>query len=307
MAIAGQTRSPLTSLDSASVWINSEPLRAAGLRRHVVLVQFWTYSCINWLRTLPYVRAWNRRYGGRGLVVVGAHAPEFGFEHDLENVRQACRELEVDHPVVIDNGFAIWRGFENRYWPALYLLDGEGRVRFQHFGEGFYSETEQAIQQLLGVDEELSAVNAGGLAAAADLANLRSPETYLGTARGEGRRTGGAESLALNEWELTGRWSVGPEAAVLDAPAGSIGSRFQARDVNLVVAPPPTVAVPFKVLLDGHAPGDDKGLDIEAAGTGIVATPRMYQLIRRRHAQAPGTFEIEFEEPGVLAYVLTFG
>ena len=223
----------LSALDSAPVWLNSEPLTAAELRGRVVVVDVWTYSCVNWLRTLPYVRAWHERYRDRGLVVIGVHAPEFGFEHDLDNVRHAVGELEVGYPVVIDNDFTIWRSFDNHYWPALYLVDGDGRVRFHHFGEGAYEEIELAIQQLLGVDEEIADVEAVGIAAAADWDTLRSPETYLGGARGERRVE---HPTALNQWALTGEWSVGTEAAVLDTAGGSIAYRFESRDVNLVLS-----------------------------------------------------------------------
>ena len=207
----------LSALDRAPVWLNSEPLTAAALRGKVVLVDFWTYSCVNWLRTLPYVRAWAERYRDRGLVVVGAHAPEFSFEHDLDKVRHAVAELDVSYPVVIDNEFAIWRSFDNHYWPAVYLLDGDGSVRFTHFGEEAYEETERAIQQLLGVDEPIAGVDAGGLSVAADWASLGSPETYLGYGRGE--RPGDAQ--ALNSWALNGSWSVREESAVL---LGGVGS-----------------------------------------------------------------------------------
>jgi thiol-disulfide isomerase/thioredoxin len=298
--------SALAALDGASVWINSEPLTAAGLRGRVVLVDFWTYSCVNWLRTLPYVRAWHERYRDRGLVVIGAHAPEFGFEHDLANVRRAVGELDVGYPVVIDNDFAIWRAFDNHYWPAVYLLDGDGRVRFHHFGEEAYAETERAVQQLLGVDEELVRVDAGGLAEAADWDALRSPETYLGSARGEPRGDVRADALALNQWTLTGEWSVGEEAAGLDAAAGSIAYRFEGRDLNLVLAPPGSGAVRMSVRLDGGPPGDDHGLDVDASGEGTLDEPRMYQLVRQR-AVRRRTFEITFAEPGVRAYAFTFG
>src|SRR3954453_3573830 len=205
----------LASLDSAEVWLNSEPLTAAALRGRVVAVQFWTYSCVNWLRTLPYIRAWHERY--REVVFIGVHAPEFGFEHDLGNVRHAVRELGIEYPVVIDNEFRIWRGFDNHYWPALYLLDGDGRVAFQHFGEEAYDETERAIQALLRIDEDLTHVDASGLAEPADWGALQSPETYLGGMRG-GDRTAG--ELALNEWSLAGEWSVDDEFAQLDSPSG---------------------------------------------------------------------------------------
>jgi thiol-disulfide isomerase/thioredoxin len=296
----------LAALDRAPVWLNSEPLTADALHGRVVLMDFWTYSCVNWLRTLPYVRAWHERYRERGLVVVGAHAPEFGFEHDLDNVRRAVDELVVGYPVVIDNDFAIWRSFDNHYWPAVYLVDGDGRVRFHHFGEEAYKETERAIQQLLGVDGETVRVDAGGLSEAAGWDTLGSPETYLGYARGERRTEGGG--LALNDWALTGDWSVGEEAAVLEAGAGSIAYRFQARDVNLVLAPPASGApVRFAVTVDGAAPGDAHGVDVDESGEGHVTEPRMYQLLRRRGAPGQHDFEVTFDAPGVSAYVFTFG
>jgi thiol-disulfide isomerase/thioredoxin len=300
--------SALAALDRAPVWLNSEPLTADGLRGRVVLVDIWTYSCVNWLRTLPYLRAWDERYRDRGLVIVGVHAPEFGFERDLDNVRRAAGELGVGYPVVIDNDFAIWRSFDNHYWPALYLVDGDGRVRFHHFGEGAYEEIERAIQQLVGVDEETVRVDAGGVAEAADWDRLGSPETYLGDARGERRSDGSADGLALNQWALAGEWSVGDEAAVLEAAGGSIAYRFQARDLNLVLAPPASGApVRFAVKLDGQPPGDAHGVDVDDSGEGAVAEPRMYQLVRHRGAVAQRDFEITFLDPGVRAYVFTFG
>ena len=288
----------LSAFDSAPVWLNSEPLTAEGLRGSAVLVDVWTYSCINWLRTLPYVRAWHERYRDRGLVVVGVHAPEFGFEHDIGNVRRALAALDVGYPVVIDNDFAIWRSLDNHYWPAAHLFDGEGRIRFQHFGEEAYEETERAIQQLLGVTQGLVDVDAGGFAEAADWAALRSPETYLGSARGE--RDGA--------WALAGEWSLEEEAAVLDAATGSISCRFEARDVNLVLAPPDSgEPVRCSVRLDGEPPGAAHGLDVDEHGEGTVSEPRLYQLVRRRGPVHPGTFEIAFDGPGVRAYVFTFG
>ena len=299
--------SALAALDHAPVWLNTEPLTADGLRGRVVLVDIWTYSCVNWLRTLPYVRAWAERYEGRGLVVAGVHAPEFGFEHDLDNVQRATRELGVGYPVVIDNEFAIWRSLDNHYWPAVYLVDRDGDIRFRHFGEGAYEQTERAIQGLLGVDEPTVLVDAGGLAEAADWDRLGSPETYLGQARGE-RRTNDADGLALNAWALGGDWSVDEEAAVLDAAGGSIAYRFQARDLNLVLAPPASgAAVGFTVTLDGGSPGDDHGVDVDPSGVGAVAEPRMYQLVRRQATDGDRTFEIAFHDPGVRAYVFTFG
>jgi thiol-disulfide isomerase/thioredoxin len=281
--------SALSALDGASVWLNSEPLTADGLRGSVGLVDFWTYSCVNWLRTLPYVRAWQERYRDRGLVVVGVHAPEFGFEHDLDNVRRAATELGVGYPVVIDNDFTIWRSFENHYWPAVYLVDRDGRVRFDHFGEGAYEETERAIQRLLGVDGETVRVDAGGLAEAADWGTLRSPETYMGSARGDRRSSDQrADGLALNQWVLAGDWSVSEEAAMLETAAGSITYRFQARDLNLVLAPPTAGApVRFAVRLDGQPPDDDHGLDVDESGEGTVSEPRMYQLVRQHGGHPP--------------------
>jgi len=298
----------LAALDRAPVWLNSDPLTADELHGRVVAVDFWTYSCVNWLRTLPYVRAWHERYRERGLVVVGAHAPEFGFEHDLDNVRRAASKLDVGYPVVIDNDFRIWRSLDNHYWPALYLLDGEGRVRYHHFGEGAYDEIEQAIQRLLDVEEELARVDAGGLTEAADWTTLQSPETYVGRTRGERRsRDRHPDDLALNQWTLAGDWSVGSEAAVLQATPGSIAYRFQARDLNLVLAPADSSApVRFSVSLNGMAPSDAHRLDVDTSGEGTVAEPRMYQLVRQHDATAPRTFEMTFHDPGVRAYVFTF-
>jgi thiol-disulfide isomerase/thioredoxin len=307
MSSTQPTRSTLAALDRASVWLNSEPLTAAALSGRVVLVDFWTYSCINWLRTLPYVAAWADRYRGHGLVLVGAHAPEFGFEHDLDNVRRAVADLGVTYPVVIDNDFDIWRSFDNHYWPAVYLVDGDGRIRFQHFGEEAYDDTERAIQRLLGVDDELVRVDAGGFAEAADWDELGSPETYVGYARGERRTDRRADALTLNQWALDGQWTIDEEFAVLDAGAGSIAYRFAGRDLNLVMTPPPGVAVPFTVRVDGERPGDDHGVDVDESGEGLLAEPRMYQLVRNRGSVRERTAEIAFREPGVRAYVFTFG
>ena len=301
-------QSPLAAIDDASVWLNSEPLTSAALRGHVVMVDFWTYSCVNWLRTLPYVRAWHERFRHRGLVVLGVHAPEFGFEHDLDNVRRATGELNVSYPVVIDNDFTIWRSFQNHYWPAIYLLDGAGRVRFHHFGEEAYPEIERTSQRLLGVHEDLVRVEAGGLSEAADWRSLRSQETYLGLTRGERRVDSPAEGLALHQWTLSGDWSIGEEAAALHAISGSISYSFEARDLNMVLAPPASGGpVRFDVRLNGRPPGDDHGMDIDASGSGVVEAPRMYQLVRLRTPIRRQTFEIAFHETGVRAYVVTFG
>jgi Thioredoxin like C-terminal domain len=300
------TYSPLSSLDRATEWINSEPLSAAGLRGNVVAVQFCTYSCVNWIRTLPYVRAWVDRYRDDGLVVVGAHSPEFAFEREIGGVRRALAAMGVVHPVVLDNEYAIWTAFDNHYWPALYVLDGEGRGRYHHFGEGAYEETEAVLQQLLGVDGDPARVEPAGIELAADWDTLETPETYVGAARGERRVRDG--SLSLNEWALRGAWRVEAESAVLEAPGGTIAYRFRARDLNLVLTPPePGAAVRFAVRVDGHRAGAAHGDDIDEAGVGVVDEPRLYQLVRQPGAVAERTFEITFLDPGVRAYVFTFG
>jgi thiol-disulfide isomerase/thioredoxin len=307
VSITHRTHSDLSALDRAPVWLNSEPLTAEDLRGRVVVVDIWTYSCVNWLRTLPYVRAWAERYRDRRLVVVGVHCPEFGFEHDVDNVRHATRELGVDYPVVVDNDFAIWQSLANRYWPALYLVDRDGRIRFHHFGEGNYEETERAIQQLLGIDEEPVRVDAGGIAEAADWEILGSGETYIGDGRGSGRVDSRAQ-LALNHWALSGDWTVEEESAVLEAAGGSVTFRFHARDLNMVLTPATSSApVRFTVLLDGQPPRDDHGIDINELGEGTVDEPRMYQLVRQRGGAAERNFEITFLDVGVRAYVFTFG
>ncbi len=305
--------SELESLSHATEWINSPPLTAEGLRGKVVLVQFWTYSCVNWIRTLPYVRAWAEKYRDKGLVVIGVHSPEFGFEHQLANVRWASGNLRVDYPVAMDNEFAIWRAFGNQYWPALYLIDGKGRVRHRHFGEGDYVQSERVIQDLLaeagarGVEENLVSVTTPGAEAPADWDNLKSPETYLGTARSENRVSADAR-LRLNEWALKGKWTVGKQPAVLEEANGRIVYRFHARDLNLVMTPGAGgKPVRFRVLLDGRAPGPSHGIDVDEQGNGAVGEPRMYQLIRQPGPIADRQFEIEFLDPGVEVFVFTFG
>jgi hypothetical protein len=297
--------SALYGLDGAAPWLNSEPLTAGGLAGTVVLADICTYSCVNWLRTLPYVRAWHERYRDRGFTVVGVHSPEFSFEHDLDRVRNALGELDVPYPVVLDNAFSVWRSLDNQYWPAVYLVDGEGRVRYTHFGEEAYDETERAIQDLLGVDEDTVDLAVDGFSLAADWGSLRSPETYLGYARGERRTDGPAAALALNEWALHGAWDVGDEVAESQAADGAIAYRFGARDVNLVLGAAGD-PVPFTVRLDGDPPGDAHGVDADAEGTGAVDESRMYQLVRQG-AAAERTFEITFHAPGARAYVFTFG
>ncbi len=305
--------SELASLSSATEGINSPPLTAEGLRGRVVLVQFWTYSCINWIRTLPYVRAWDKKYRDHGLVVIGVHAPEFEFERQLANARWGAELFGVDYPVAVDNDFAIWRAFGNQYWPALFLIDGRGRIRYRHFGEGEYEQSERVIQKLLveagarGVGQELASVAGRGTEAPADWANLNSPETYLGSERSENRVSSGAR-LKLNEWALEGDWTVQRQAAVLEEANGRITYRFHARDLNLVIAPGAHGGpVRFRVLIDGHPPGPAHGIDVDEQGNGVVAESRMYQLIRQPGPVADRQFEIQFLDPGVEAFVFTFG
>jgi thiol-disulfide isomerase/thioredoxin len=312
MSIPTRT-SELESLRHATEWINPPPLTAEGLRGKVVLVQFWTYSCVNWIRTLPYVRAWAEKYRDQGLVVIGVHSPEFGFEHRLANVRWASGNLRVDYPVAMDNEFSIWRAFGNQYWPALYLIDGKGRVRHRHFGEGDYEQSERVIQDLLaeagapGVGKDLVSVSTPGAAAPADWDNVKSPETYLGSARSENRVTADAQ-LRLNQWALKGKWTVGKQPAVLEEAQGRIAYRFHARDLNLVMTPGAGGRpVRFRILLDGRAPGPAHGIDVDEQGNGAVDEPRMYQLIRQPGAIADRQFEIEFLDPGVEVFVFTFG
>ena len=293
----------LASLDPAEEWLNSPPLCAAGLRGNVVAVQFCTYSCINWIRTLPYVRAWHDAYADRGLVIVGAHAPEFRFEREIEGVRRALQAMRVAHPVVLDNGYEIWDAFANRFWPALYVLDGDGEVRYRTFGEGNYEESELAIQQLLGIEQPTARVEPAGVEAAADWDEIATPETYVGSARGERRTTGDPE---LNHWTLDGEWATEDQAVVLENGAGSIAFRFRARDLNLVMTPT-GAAIPFTVRVDGESPGAAHGVDVGEDGPGELSEPRVYQLVRQPAAVAERTFEIAFEGPGARAYVFTFG
>ncbi|OXJ06948.1 cytochrome c biogenesis protein DipZ [Burkholderia sp. HI2500] len=319
----------LPSLDGAVQWLNSPPLTAASLRGKVVLVDFWTYSCINCLRTLPYTTAWARKYAPYGLVVIGVHAPEFAFERDIGNVKKAVHDLGIDFPVAIDNRFTIWRAFNNEYWPAHYFVDAQGRVRRHHFGEGEYAESERAIQSLLAEAGHPEALNvpiglagapAKGALAAADSADVRSPETYVGYARAEAFMSPGgvvrdaayhyAEPARpdLNDWGLAGTWQVGAERATLAAPAGRIVYRFHARDLHLVLGPGDDgKPVRFRVTLDGAAPGAAHGSDVDAQGYGTVTGQRLYQLVRQPGAIADRTFSIEFLDSGVNAYAFTFG
>jgi thiol-disulfide isomerase/thioredoxin len=297
-----------------------------GLRGKVVLVQFCTYSCVNWLRTLPYVRAWAERYRDDGLVVIGAHSPEFPFEHHVEKVRSALQAMGVDYPIAIDNDFAIWRAFGNQYWPALYVADAQGRLRDHHFGEGRYEGSERVIQQLLaeagsvGVDQEPVFVAPRGVEASADLDTLGSPETYVGYARAQNlvapdgvlpdgpRAYTESPPLERNQWSLSGNWTVGRQATVMNQAGGRITFRFHARDLNFVLGPSaPGAPVRFRVLIDGAAPGPAHGLDVDDEGNGTVAEARLYQLVRQPGSVSDRTFEITFLDSGVQAYVLTFG
>jgi thiol-disulfide isomerase/thioredoxin len=301
----------IDSLNDAAQWLNSEPLTGEGLRGKVVLVQFWTYTCINWIRTLPYVRAWWERYGRQGLVVVGAHAPEFPFERDLDNVRAAASDMRVEYPIVIDNGYAIWSAFSNRFWPALYFVDAEGTIRHHHFGEGEYESSERALQELLtqagaqDVGSELTTVVGEGVEATPDWGAIRSPETYLGVGA---PRDLPVEALRLNDWALSGDWNVAHQAAMLIGAEGRIAYRFHARDLHLVMGPAERgTSVPFRVLVDGQAPDGDHGVDVEEDGSGKVSQQRLYQLVRQQGPVRERTFEITFLAPGVEAYAFTFG
>jgi thiol-disulfide isomerase/thioredoxin len=313
------TRVHMPSLDGATGWVNSEPLGPDELRGHVVLVDFWTLTCINWLRQEPYVRAWSRAYRGDGLVVIGVHTPEFSFEHDIDRVRHATKERAIDYPVAVDSNYAIWSAFTNNYWPALYFVDGDGLIRDHHFGEGRYEQSERVIQSLLGIERELASVQGVGVEAEADWDNLRTPETYLGYGRGENfASSDGAgldrsrgyelpERLRLNEWGLAGEWTIGRERVALDQPGGSIAYRFHARDANLVLFAGTHDPIEFRVLVDGGAPGSSHGLDVDSDGHGLLRDGRLYQLVRQDGAVRERLLEITFRQPGAEAYVFTCG
>jgi|SoiMethySBSTD1v2_1073268.scaffolds.fasta_scaffold02678_9 thiol-disulfide isomerase/thioredoxin len=319
-------QSELAALERADEWLNSPPLTAPALRGKVVLIDFWTYTCINWLRTLPYVRAWAEKYRDQGLVVIGVHAPEFGFERDRDNVHWAVKAMRVDHPVAVDNDHVIWRAFKNQYWPALYFIDAQGRLRHHHFGEGAYQQSEMIIRALLaeaGADimgQELVAVEGRGLEAAPDWGSLKSPETYVGYERTQSFASPGGAAidkprvyelpmrLAPNAWALSGDWTVKKEAALLNQANGRIAYRFHARDVHLVMGPAAKgTSVKFRVLIDGKQPGAAHGLDVDEQGNGIVTEQRLYQLIRQQMPIADRQFEIEFLGSGVEAFAFTFG
>jgi thiol-disulfide isomerase/thioredoxin len=316
----------LPGLGRATGWLNSPPLTPASLRGKVVLIDFWTYTCINWLRTLPHVSAWAEKYKDQGLVVIGVHTPEFEFEKNVDNVRRAVQERQIDFPVAIDSNYALWRAFRNEYWPALYFVDAQGRIRHHQFGEGDYQQSERVIQQLLaeagntGVDRGLVAVDGKGPEAAPDWSNLKSPENYLGHERTENFSSpGGAvldksraysapPRLRLNHWALAGDWMIKQHATVLSKANGRIAYRFHARDLHLVMGPATSAKpVRFRVLIDGQPPGPAHGTDIDAQGNGTVGEQRLYQLIRQPAPIAERLFEIEFLDPGVEAFAFTFG
>jgi thiol-disulfide isomerase/thioredoxin len=316
----------LPGFGGATGWLNSPALTAADVGGKVVLVDFWTYTCINWLRTLSYVRAWAEKYHDRGLITVGVHTPEFPFERDLDNVRQAAKDMRIEYPIAIDSDYEVWRAFSNHYWPAVYIADAQGRIRHHQFGEGRYEECERVIQRLLreagaeGVGDPLVSVAADGLEAQADWTSLASPETYLGyeqtqnfaspgaVAFDESRKYVAPESLRLNQWALSGDWTIESGASVLNRADGTIAFRFHARDVHLVLrARDQETTVPFGVLIDGEPPGDAHGLDVDEAGHGMVVQPRLYQLVREQGLITDRTFEITFLAPGIEAYVFTFG
>ncbi len=316
----------MPAFEGASAWLNSKPLTPAALRGKVVLVQFWTYTCINWLRTHPYVRAWAARYRDHGLAVIGVHTPEFRFEHELDNIRQAAASMRVDWPIAVDNDYAVWQAFANHYWPALYFVDAQGHMRHHRFGEGDYERSEMVIQQLLAeagisdVPEGLAEIQPEGAELAADWVDLRSAENYLGYDRTENLEVPGGlvadvahvytapGRLALNHWAPTGAWTVRSDAIVLNEPRGRIAYQFHARDLHLVMGPSNRAApVRFRVTLEGKAPGPAHGVDVDGEGNGTVADQRMYQLIRQPKQISDRRFEIEFLDAGAEALVFTFG
>jgi thiol-disulfide isomerase/thioredoxin len=324
--IQSSTENSFPSLGGATGWLNSPPLTTADLRGKVVLIDFWTYTCINWLRQLPYVRSWAEKYKDQGLVVIGVHTPEFEFEKNLESVRRAVQNMKITYPVALDNDYAIWRAFSNNAWPALYFVDAQGRIRHHYLGEGDYERSEMILQQLLleagaaHVNRQLSPVNAQGIEAAADWMNLRSPENYLGRDRTENFVSPGGAALdkprvydtparlRLNQWALSGDWTVKKQFIHVNKPNGSITYRFHARDVHLVMGPAvPGTKVRFRVLLDGQPPGAAHGLDVDTQGNGVLTEQRLYQLIRQSGAISDRQFVIEFPEGGADAFAFTFG
>jgi thiol-disulfide isomerase/thioredoxin len=324
-ALALPDEGSLPSVGGATQWLNSPPLTSTGLRDKVVLVDFWTYTCVNWLRTLPYVRAWDQKYRDQGLVVIGVHTPEFAFEKDIVNVRWALKDMDVNYAVAVDNDYTIWRAFKNNYWPAAYIADGDGRIRFHHFGEGAYDETEKVIQRLLKesgrtLDNELVRVTPRGLETAADYSTLRSPETYLGYERGgafaslndvqpDGRQMYAfPPRLALNQWGLSGNWTVKEGSAVSNEANAKVVFRFHARDVNLVMGPwERKTSLRFRVAIDGQTPGLGHGVDVDEHGNGRLTEQRTYQLIRQQQPIQDRQLEIQFLDAGAEAFAFTFG
>jgi thiol-disulfide isomerase/thioredoxin len=325
MADALPVEGTMPPLNGAVEWLNSPPLTAEGLKGKVVLVDFWTYSCINCLRAIPYVRAWSEKYKDQGLVVIGVHAPEFAFEKDIANVKKAIGDLGIGYPVAVDNDYAIWRAFNNEYWPAHYFIDAQGKIRHHHFGEGEYDQSEHIIQQLLAeagkkdVAGDVVNVKAIGIQAAADTEEVQSPETYIGYLRAENFLPANgivndaphdymAEKTSLNQWGLTGNWTVGGEQAVLNSKDGGIHYTFHARDLHLVLGPGSDgKPVRFQVTVDGKAPGESHGTDTDADGNGTITGQRLYQLVRQQGTVSDHVFEIKFLDPGVSAYAFTFG
>ena len=315
----------LPPLSGATEWLNTPPLTPEGLRGKVVLVDFCTYTCVNWLRTLPYVRAWADKYRDDGLVVIGAHTPEFPFEKDLDNIRWALKEMDVRYPIAVDSNYGVWHAFNNNYWPAVYIADANGRIRYHHFGEEGYAEQERVIQRLLSekaggrrIDDKLVDVTPRGLEVAADLGHLRSPESYLGYERAEGFAGNAVQdapgsytipsNLVLNQWALAGNWTVRGKGAELNEPNGRIVFRFHARDVNLILGPPRAgKPVRFTVEVDGKQPGAAHGTDVDERGNGIADRHRTYQLVRQQQSIADREFKIDFAESGVEAFCFTFG
>jgi thiol-disulfide isomerase/thioredoxin len=314
------------SLGGATGWVNSQPLTARGLRGRVVLVNFWTFSCINSIRVLPYLRAWEAKYRNHGLTVIGVQAPEFEFEKNVENVRWAIKDRTIEYPIAIDNGLAVWRAFDNNYWPALYFIDARGHIRHHQFGEGDYEHSERVIHQLLadagaqGIGQELAQVEGVGIEAAPDWADLRSPESYIGYEQaanfappgGEARDKShvyvGSSTLKLNQWALSGAWTARKQFALLNSPNGQVSYRFHARDLHLIMGPStPGAPVRFRVKIDGQPPGSAHGVDVDGQGEGTVTQQRLYQLIRQAQPIVDRLFEIEFLDPGVEVYDFTFG
>jgi thiol-disulfide isomerase/thioredoxin len=307
------------SFDGATSWLNSAPLSRSELTGRVVVVDFWTFTCINWLRQLPYVRAWSHAYKDHGLVVIGVHTPEFAFEHDLDRVQAAVAVRGIDYPVALDNDYRIWSALANRYWPALYFVDTDGIVRDFHYGEGRYEQSERVIQKLLGIDRAPAPVEAKGIEVPAAWSALRATETYLGYERGERFASPGAMSfdtprtyrlpdrLRADHWALAGSWRVDYDKAVLEGDVGTISYRFHARDIHLVASTGSAAPVDFQVLLDGEAPGSSRGIDVDEHGRGVLDSGRLYSLIRQHEHVRTREVRVTFSAPGVEAYEFSFG